>query len=111
MLTKAVKDGDHWVINGAKRWIGLANIAGSLTSGYLSGRVSKVWLLVVIYALRGVAIAVFILLPPSPVTAIGFGITAIGFGSTSVSFGSTSVSFGSTLVGFSGYFCHATVIF
>jgi glutaryl-CoA dehydrogenase len=27
MLTKAVKDGDHWVINGAKRWIGLANIA------------------------------------------------------------------------------------
>lgn len=27
MLTKAVKDGDHWVINGAKRWIGIANIA------------------------------------------------------------------------------------
>ena len=27
MLTKAVKDGDHWVINGAKRWIGIASIA------------------------------------------------------------------------------------
>jgi glutaryl-CoA dehydrogenase len=27
MLTKAVKDGDHWVISGAKRWIGIANIA------------------------------------------------------------------------------------
>jgi glutaryl-CoA dehydrogenase len=27
MLTTAVKDGDHWVINGAKRWIGIANIA------------------------------------------------------------------------------------
>jgi glutaryl-CoA dehydrogenase len=27
MLTRAVKDGDNWVINGAKRWIGLANIA------------------------------------------------------------------------------------
>lgn len=27
MLTTAVKDGDSWVINGAKRWIGIANIA------------------------------------------------------------------------------------
>ena len=27
MLTKAVKDGDHWIINGAKRWIGIASIA------------------------------------------------------------------------------------
>ena len=27
MHTTAVKDGDHWVINGAKRWIGIANIA------------------------------------------------------------------------------------
>jgi glutaryl-CoA dehydrogenase len=27
MHTTAVKDGDHWIINGAKRWIGIANIA------------------------------------------------------------------------------------
>ena len=27
MMTKAIKDGDHWVLNGAKRWIGLANIS------------------------------------------------------------------------------------
>jgi glutaryl-CoA dehydrogenase len=27
MRTMAVKDGDSWVLNGAKRWIGLANIA------------------------------------------------------------------------------------
>ena len=27
MMTTAVKEGDHWVINGAKRWIGIANIA------------------------------------------------------------------------------------
>ncbi len=27
MRTTAVKDGDSWVINGAKRWIGIANIA------------------------------------------------------------------------------------
>jgi MFS family permease len=68
---------DPWIGGWTIAVIGLANIVGSLTSGYLSGRVSKRWLLVVIYALRGVAIAVFILLPPSPVTAIGFGI-AIG---------------------------------
>jgi predicted MFS family arabinose efflux permease len=68
---------DPWIGGWTIAVIGLANIVGSLSSGYLSGRVSKVWLLVVIYALRGVAIAVFILLPASPVTAIGFGI-AIG---------------------------------
>jgi len=27
MRTRAVRDGDHWVIDGAKRWIGLASIA------------------------------------------------------------------------------------
>ena len=27
MLTTAVRDGDEWVIDGAKRWIGLASIA------------------------------------------------------------------------------------
>lgn len=27
MKTTAVRDGDHWVLNGAKRWIGLGNIA------------------------------------------------------------------------------------
>ena len=27
MATTATKDGDHWVINGTKRWIGLASIA------------------------------------------------------------------------------------
>ena len=27
MKTTAVRDGDHWVLNGAKRWIGLGNVA------------------------------------------------------------------------------------
>ena len=27
MLTHAVRDGSDWVLNGAKRWIGLASIA------------------------------------------------------------------------------------
>lgn len=54
--------------------IGLANMVGSLSSGWLSSRVSRRWLLAWIYFARGIAIAVFVLLPASPVTSIGFGI-------------------------------------
>ncbi|AWM87821.1 MFS transporter [Microvirga sp. 17 mud 1-3] len=57
--------------------IGLANAFGSLTSGWLSTRMSKRWLLAWIYLGRAVAIAVFILLPATPVTSIAFGV-AIG---------------------------------
>jgi MFS family permease len=55
--------------------IGLANAFGSLTSGWLSTRMSKRWLLAWIYLGRSVAIAVFVLLPPSPLTSIAFGIS------------------------------------
>ena len=55
--------------------IGLANAFGSLASGWLSTRMSKRWLLAWIYFGRSIAIAVFILLPASPVTAIAFGIS------------------------------------
>jgi MFS family permease len=55
--------------------IGLANAFGSLSSGWLSTRMSKRWLLAWIYLGRSVAIAVFILLPASPVTSIAFGIS------------------------------------
>jgi MFS family permease len=58
--------------------IGLANAFGSLGSGWLSSRVSKRWLLAWIYFGRSIAIAAFILLPASPLTAIAFGV-AIGF--------------------------------
>jgi MFS family permease len=58
--------------------IGLFNIAGSLMSGALSSRMPKRWLLAIIYFGRAAAIAVFVLLPPSPVTSIGFGMV-IGF--------------------------------
>jgi MFS family permease len=54
--------------------IGLANIVGSLSAGYLSGRRSKRMLLVWNYAARGVLITIFILLPTTPVTSIGFGV-------------------------------------
>jgi MFS family permease len=55
--------------------IGLANAFGSLTSGWLSTRMSKRWLLAWIYLGRSVAIAVFVLLPASPLTSIAFGIS------------------------------------
>ena len=55
--------------------IGLANAFGSLASGWLSTRMSKRWLLAWIYFGRSIAIAAFILLPASPVTAIAFGVS------------------------------------
>ena len=58
--------------------IGLFNILGSLTAGYLSSRVSRKWLLAWIYAGRGVAIAAFVLLPITPLSCYVFG-AAMGF--------------------------------
>jgi MFS family permease len=55
--------------------IGLANAVGSLSAGWLSTRMSKRWLLAWIYLGRSVAITIFILLPPTPLTCILFGIT------------------------------------
>ncbi len=55
--------------------IGLANAFGSLGIGLASTRMSKRWLLAWIYFGRSLAIAVFIMLPPSPVTSILFGIS------------------------------------
>jgi MFS family permease len=54
--------------------IGLANMVGSLSAGWMSMRMPKRWLLAAIYFARGIAIAAFVLLPASPVTSIGFGI-------------------------------------
>jgi MFS family permease len=58
--------------------IGLFNIAGTLTSGYLAQKFSKKLILSSIYLARGLVIAIFIFLPPSPIIAIFFGI-AFGF--------------------------------
>jgi MFS family permease len=57
--------------------IGLSNAVGSLASGWLTSRMSRRWLLAWIYLGRAAAIAVFVMLPPSPVTALAFGV-AIG---------------------------------
>jgi MFS family permease len=55
--------------------IGLFNIAGTLTSGYLAQKLSKKLILSTIYLARGLVIALFIFLPPSPIIAVMFGIT------------------------------------
>lgn len=52
--------------------IGLFNIFGSFFFGWAGGRGSKKDLLVAIYAVRGVAILIFMLLPLTTVTAWGF---------------------------------------
>ncbi|MDC0653608.1 MFS transporter [Candidatus Pelagibacter sp.] len=55
--------------------IGLFNIFGTLTSGYFSTKFPKKLILSFIYLMRGVVIALFIFLPPSPTLAVLFGIT------------------------------------
>jgi len=55
--------------------IGLFNIFGTLTSGYLSTKYPKRLVLSFIYFMRGVVISLFIFLPPSPTLAVLFGIT------------------------------------
>ncbi len=63
-----------WVGGWTLAVIGLANAAGSLYSGYLSSRMPKRWNLAAIYLQRSLAIFAVFKLPPSPATAIGFGI-------------------------------------
>jgi len=53
--------------------IGLFNIIGSLSSGYLANLMPKRFLLSAIYFSRSVAILVFIMLPPSALTTLIFG--------------------------------------
>ena len=55
--------------------IGLFNIFGTLTSGYLSTKFPKKLVLSFIYFARGIVIALFIFLPPSPTLAVLFGVT------------------------------------
>ncbi len=66
---------EDWTATAILALIGLFNIFGTLTSGYLSTRISKKKLLSIIYLLRGVSILYFILMPPSVVNALIFGAT------------------------------------
>ncbi len=53
--------------------IGLFNIAGAFICGWLGGVVSKKKSLATVYLLRGITIAAFILVPPTPSSALIFG--------------------------------------
>lgn len=52
--------------------IGLFNIIGSLSSGWLASRMPKRYILSIIYSARALSIVGFILLPASPVTTLIF---------------------------------------
>ena len=63
-----------WVGGWTLAIIGLANAVGSLTSGWLSGRMPKRYILSIIYLGRSLAVIAFILTPATPMTAIVFGL-------------------------------------
>jgi len=58
--------------------IGLANIIGTLTAGYLGKHYSKKYLLAAIYTGRTIIAAVFILMPITPISVVVFSFT-MGF--------------------------------
>ncbi|MDH1801524.1 MFS transporter [Acinetobacter johnsonii] len=54
--------------------VGLFNIVGTYTAGWLGGKYSKPKLLMGLYGLRGIAIIAFLMLPLSAVTIYSFGV-------------------------------------
>ena len=69
---------ESWTAAAILSLIGLFNIFGSLTSGYLSTIMSKKLILSAIYGLRGVTIIFFIFLPASNINSFIFG-ASFGF--------------------------------
>ena len=65
---------DDWTGPAILSLIGLFNIFGTLTMGYLADKYSKKILLSGLYFLRGIIIILFLFLPSSNYLAIGFGI-------------------------------------
>ena len=72
MIDKGLPD---WSAAMVLALIGLFNMVGTITSGYLATRYSQKILLSAIYLLRGVSIIYFIFLPPSVFNSVIFGIT------------------------------------
>ena len=72
MMDKGLPD---WCATAVLSLIGLFNMVGTISSGYLSTRYSKKKILSAIYLLRGVSIIIFIFFPPSVINSIIFGIT------------------------------------
>ena len=65
----------EWCAAAILALIGIFNMVGTITTGYLSTRFSKKLILSAIYLLRGVSIIYFLFLPPSVLNAMVFGIT------------------------------------
>ena len=72
MLDKGLPD---WCATAVLSLIGLFNMVGTISSGYLSTKFSKKKILSAIYLLRGLSIIVFIFFPPSVINSLVFGIT------------------------------------
>ena len=72
MMDKGLPD---WTAAMILALIGVFNMAGTITSGYLSTRYSKKKILSAIYLLRGFSIIYFIFLPPSIFNSVVFGVT------------------------------------
>ena len=72
MMDKGLPD---WTAAMILALIGVFNMLGTISSGYLSTRYSKKKILSAIYLLRGVSIIYFIFLPPSVFNSVVFGVT------------------------------------
>ena len=66
---------EDWTATAILALIGLFNVFGTLTSGYLSTKISKKKLLSAIYLLRGVSLIYFVFTPASVINALIFGAT------------------------------------
>jgi len=64
---------EAWTAFAILSLIGLFNVFGTLTFGYLSGKFSKKILLSILYFSRGIVLILFLLLPTSSYVALGFG--------------------------------------
>ena len=65
---------EAWTAFAILSLIGLFNVFGTLTFGYLSGKYSKKILLSILYFARGLVLILFLILPTSTYVALGFGI-------------------------------------
>lgn len=96
---------DVWLGGAALATIGATNIAGTFACGALGDRMSKKRLLSVLYLIRAVVVALFIILPPSEISTLVFA-AVVGFtwlGTVPVTSGLVAQIFGprylATLVG------------
>jgi len=65
---------EAWTAVAILSLIGLFNVFGTLSFGYLSGKYSKKMLLSILYFSRGIVLILFLILPSSTYVDIGFGV-------------------------------------